>query len=113
MSVWLSESSWPLMPPRHRHMMPEAMFTGRQKDEQIKWMDERQTDGWTDRHTGTENRTECPQPTQCARRDAVKIFLEHAISGAPVVDEEGHLVGVLSESDILWKVRDTPSKMKL
>ena len=31
-------------------------------------------------------------------------MLEENISGAPVVDAEGHLVGVLSESDIIWKV---------
>lgn len=32
---------------------------------------------------------------------AINRLLEHRISGAPVVDEQGHLVGVLSEGDCL------------
>ncbi|MBB09672.1 MAG: CBS domain-containing protein, partial [Alcanivorax sp.] len=31
--------------------------------------------------------------------EAIRVFLEHKISGAPVVDENGSLVGVFSESD--------------
>lgn len=35
-------------------------------------------------------------------RDAIRLFLEHGISGAPVVDaQSGQLVGVLSEKDII------------
>ena len=34
-------------------------------------------------------------------RDAVKILLDHRISAAPVVDDEGQLVGMLSEKDCL------------
>lgn len=34
-------------------------------------------------------------------RDAIRLFLEHGISGAPVVDDCGKLVGVLSEKDII------------
>ena len=34
-------------------------------------------------------------------RDAVDFLLEHKISGAPVVDAEGTLVGVISEKDCL------------
>ena len=33
--------------------------------------------------------------------EAIRVFLEHKISGAPVVDENGSLVGVFSESDCL------------
>lgn len=34
-------------------------------------------------------------------REAAKIFMEEAITGAPVVDEMGTLVGVLSQSDLV------------
>ena len=34
-------------------------------------------------------------------RDAVDFLLEHQISGAPVVDADGALVGVISEKDCL------------
>jgi len=33
--------------------------------------------------------------------DAAKKMIEHAVSGAPVVDGQGKLVGILSETDIL------------
>ena len=33
--------------------------------------------------------------------DAMDVFLKQEISGAPVVDEEGQLVGVLSEADLM------------
>jgi CBS domain-containing protein len=33
--------------------------------------------------------------------DAVGFLLEHRVTGAPVVDEEGHLVGMLTEKDCL------------
>ena len=32
--------------------------------------------------------------------EAMAILLEHGISGAPVVDDQGQLVGMLSEADI-------------
>jgi len=35
-------------------------------------------------------------------REAVKAFVTEDVSGFPVVNDEGHLVGVLSVSDILW-----------
>eukprot|EP00884_Botryococcus_braunii_P005879 jgi/Botrbrau1/15292/Bobra.0371s0002.1 len=41
-------------------------------------------------------------------RDAVKLFLEHRISSAPVLDPENRLLGVLSESDIMWKEVGVP-----
>ena len=34
-------------------------------------------------------------------REAVNAFDEHGISGAPVVNEDGHLVGVLSQTDVM------------
>jgi CBS domain-containing protein len=33
--------------------------------------------------------------------DAMHAFLDHRISGAPVVDDDGRLLGVLSETDLL------------
>ncbi len=33
--------------------------------------------------------------------DAISVLLEHKISGAPVVDENGQLKGMFSESDCL------------
>ena len=45
-------------------------------------------------------------------KEAAVILAQHRISGLPVVDAEGHVVGVLSEGDILFKevgARDKPS----
>jgi len=36
--------------------------------------------------------------------DAARLFIEHRISGAPVVDADGNVVGVLSEGDLLRRV---------
>jgi len=33
--------------------------------------------------------------------DAAKFFIEHSISAAPVVDEEGRLLGVLADDDLM------------
>ena len=38
-------------------------------------------------------------------KDAARLLVEHRISGLPVVDERGTVVGVLSEADILYKGR--------
>jgi len=35
--------------------------------------------------------------------DAIKILAEKRISGLPVVDENGKLVGVISETDLMWR----------
>merc|ERR1719515_151114 len=35
-------------------------------------------------------------------RDALEIFLEQRVSGAPVVNGDGELRGVLSMTDIIW-----------
>ncbi len=36
-------------------------------------------------------------------KEAIKILAERRISGLPVVDETGKLVGVISETDLLWQ----------
>lgn len=33
-------------------------------------------------------------------KDAAQLFFDHHVSAAPVVDENGHLVGILSEKDL-------------
>lgn len=35
--------------------------------------------------------------------DAIKILAERRISGLPVVDQSGKLVGVISETDLMWQ----------
>jgi CBS domain-containing protein len=45
-------------------------------------------------------------------KEAAVLLAQHRISGLPVVDAQGHVVGVLSEGDILFKeigARDKPS----
>jgi CBS domain-containing protein len=39
-------------------------------------------------------------------KDVAKILVEHGISGLPVCDIEGHVLGVVSEGDILFKEHD-------
>lgn len=39
--------------------------------------------------------------------DAMKILIEHGISGGPVLDEEGNLVGMLSEVDCHKTILDS------
>ncbi len=41
-------------------------------------------------------------PRDMDLRDLAKLFLEKGITGAPVLDEEGNLVGVISETDLLY-----------
>lgn len=36
-------------------------------------------------------------------KEAIKILAEQRISGLPVVDDAGTLVGVISETDLLWQ----------
>ncbi len=40
--------------------------------------------------------------------EAMKIILKHKITGAPVVDDHGRLVGMLSESDCIKTILDGP-----
>jgi CBS domain-containing protein len=35
--------------------------------------------------------------------EAVKLLVDRHISGLPVIDDEGKLVGVISESDLMWR----------
>jgi CBS domain-containing protein len=35
-------------------------------------------------------------------RDVVRLFRRHGISGAPVVDERGKAIGMISETDLTW-----------
>jgi CBS-domain-containing membrane protein len=51
----------------------------------------------------------------CARPDmtvqnAAKLLVEHRISGMPVVDEKGDLVGIVSEGDLLRRVETSTQK---
>ncbi|QDZ20059.1 CBS domain-containing protein [Chloropicon primus] len=39
---------------------------------------------------------------ECTLRDALELFLLKRVSGAPVVNSKGKLVGVLSMTDIIW-----------
>jgi len=41
-------------------------------------------------------------PTTMDLRDLAKLFLEKGITGAPVVDEEGRLTGVISQTDLVY-----------
>jgi CBS domain-containing protein len=41
-------------------------------------------------------------PTTMDLRDLAKLFLEKGITGAPVVDEDGHLAGVISQTDLVY-----------
>ena len=38
---------------------------------------------------------------QCPLADAITLLIEHEISGLPVVDEAGRIMGILSELDLL------------
>ena len=42
------------------------------------------------------------------RSDALRLMLSKKVSGAPVLGPTGKLVGVLSETDMLWKEAGTP-----
>ena len=37
--------------------------------------------------------------------DAARIMLAHRISGLPVLDEQGHLVGIITEGDLIRHCR--------
>lgn len=36
-------------------------------------------------------------------REAIKILAEKGISGLPVVDDAGELIGIISETDLMWQ----------
>lgn len=46
-------------------------------------------------------------------RDAAQVLANHGISGAPVVDADGILVGILTESDILRAVESATDRIKM
>ncbi len=43
---------------------------------------------------------------EASLKDVAEIFVERGISGLPVCDVENHVVGVISEGDILYKEHD-------
>jgi CBS domain-containing protein len=43
-------------------------------------------------------------------KDAAALLAEHRISGLPVVDDQNHVLGVLSEGDILYKESGTKDR---
>ena len=47
---------------------------------------------------------------QTSLEEAIQILAEKKISGLPVVDQDGQLVGVISETDLTWQASgvDTP-----
>jgi CBS domain-containing protein len=45
--------------------------------------------------------------------DAVTLLAEKNISGAPVVDNNGELVGILTEKDVLREVKEAADKVRM
>jgi CBS domain-containing protein len=48
--------------------------------------------------------------TDTPLKDAAVLLARHRISGLPVVDDQKHVLGVLSEGDILYKESETPDR---
>ena len=48
-------------------------------------------------------------------QDAISLLAEHRISGLPVVDDQKNLVGVISDTDLMWQESgvDTPPYIML
>jgi CBS-domain-containing membrane protein len=42
-------------------------------------------------------------PQSCTVREVAKTLVEHGISGVPVVDDQGKLVGIVSEGDLMHR----------
>src|SRR5919201_4445066 len=42
-------------------------------------------------------------------KEAAQLLVEHRISGLPVVDAGDHVLGVLSETDLLFKAQGEPA----
>lgn len=40
---------------------------------------------------------------EASLEDAIQLLAEHHIGGLPVIDDGGALVGILSESDLMWQ----------
>ena len=49
---------------------------------------------------------------EASLKDVAEIFVERGISGLPVCDVENHVVGVISEGDILYKEHDPSTGQK-
>ncbi|MGC9270863.1 CBS domain-containing protein [Acidiphilium sp.] len=50
-------------------------------------------------------------PPDTSVRQVAKLFATHHISGMPVVDPEGHVLGIVSETDLLqWSDEPTPKQ---
>ena len=49
---------------------------------------------------------------EASLKDVAEIFVERGISGLPVCDVENHVVGVISEGDILYKEHDPSTGRK-
>ncbi|MFQ6107727.1 MAG: CBS domain-containing protein [Thermoplasmata archaeon] len=46
-------------------------------------------------------------------KDAVEKFAEHRISGCPVIDDEGHILGIMTETDILESLKTHYRELKM
>jgi CBS domain-containing protein len=48
-------------------------------------------------------------------KEAIQLLVDHRVSGLPVIDEAGNLVGILSESDLMWQTTgiDLPAYIML
>jgi CBS domain-containing protein len=46
-------------------------------------------------------------------KDAMLLFAEHRISGAPVVDKENRIVGIVSETDVLKMIKTKNRELKM
>jgi CBS domain-containing protein len=52
-------------------------------------------------------------PRRMDLRDLAKLFLEKGFTGAPVVDEQGNLAGVISQTDLLYYQLTRDDELKL
>ena len=52
-------------------------------------------------------------PPEMSLRDVARLLIDHQISGVPVVDEAGAVVGVVSEADLLVKQLSRPVSRRL
>lgn len=51
-------------------------------------------------------------PPEMPLKGVANLFVLNQISGAPVCDDEGHILGVVSEGDILWKELGLPEERR-
>lgn len=51
-------------------------------------------------------------PPEMPLKGVANLFVLNQISGAPVCDAEGHILGVVSEGDILWKELGLPEERR-